>query len=810
MDENNDPIPFANIYFKETGLGTTTDVHGEFYYRFKDPGYYEVVFTAVGYKIQEIKITIEEKAEVSKNIYLSQDVEVIKKAVIDAKRRDPAYAIIADAIDEKPRWKKQLDRYSCDVYIKASEIISEKEKKKRETAKKEAKKQKENNDKDVEETVFEKEKREREEAINKLANAMNMVEIEMRRHFEYPGKIKEIRSAYKKLGDTYGLYYINTAEDDFNFYDNLMGLYDLNELPLISPLHVTSILTYKFKLVETTYIEGKKVFNIQVTPRKKGNASWTGNIWIQDVDFCIRKVDLYLHKGGMIIYDDFNIKQEYRVVSDSIVLLDKQEFDYTSKTGSNNFKGHTYVEYTNYDLDPIFEKNYFKNELAVTTKEAYEKDSTYWSQNRPIPLTAEEQRFQFVKDSIETVHTSDEYLDSLDRESNQVKPLDVLWFGIDHINRKEKKAWYIFPLAAMLNPFSIGGMRVGEGTAFFKGWENEKWIASDAYLSMGLRNNDVKGNVSFSYFHDPMKQGRISILGAKRFNVVAQNDAITNILQRSNWIEENVGQINYSRELFNGFYIDPYVKYVQRQSIDGYEFNPRADDLFDNNVPDTFDPYDAFITGAFISYTPFQKYMTEPYRKVVLGSKWPTISAQLETGIHGVFGSEVQYTYLEGVIRQDFKLGTAGTSTYKVKSGTFLNTNLLRYQDSKIFPRGDRFLFASAMESMQLQDTTLTSTEFYLQAHYMHHFNGALVNYIPYIKKLGFHFSGGVSGLYIKDSNYRYGEVFFGIERGFKILRYRYRVGLYFVMAESNTTNIKPGLKIAINQYNVRTKSWGN
>jgi hypothetical protein len=248
---------------------------------------------------------------------------------------------------------------------------------------------------------------------------------------------------------------------------------------------------------------------------------------------------------------------------------------------------------------------------------------------------------------------------------------------------------------------------------------------------------------------------------------------------------------------------------VDRFPIDQYKFNPEADDWFGGNEPLTFTNYQSSILGLTIEYTPFQKYMTEPYRKVVLGSKWPTFRGTIERGVPSLFGSDIDYTYLQGTISQSIKIGTLGTMNYKAITGKFINNNDLRYVDQKIFPRGDKWFFASLMESMQIQDTTLTVSDFYYQLHVKHSFNGAIVNYIPLVKKLGIHAVVGASTLYIKESQYRYAEVYAGLEKTFKVQRSRIRLGVYFVEAKSNYSDIAPRIKFAVNRYSLRDKSWG-
>jgi hypothetical protein len=306
-----------------------------------------------------------------------------------------------------------------------------------------------------------------------------------------------------------------------------------------------------------------------------------------------------------------------------------------------------------------------------------------------------------------------------------------------------------------------------------------------------------------------MHQGYLNLWTGKLFNTIVENDALTNLFSRANWIEEERVNISTSRELFNGFYAYLSYQFVNRFPIDGYRFNPEGDDWFGGNEPLSFENYQSSIAALTIIYTPFQKYMTEPKRKVVLGSKWPTFRATYERGVPNFMGSDIDFTYLQGSIYQTIKVGTIGTTNYKAITGKFINTKDLRYVDQKIFPRGDQWFFASLMESMQIQDTTLSVRDFYYQLHVQHHFNGAIVNYIPFVKKLGIHAVAGASTLYIQESNYRYGEVYAGIEKTFKMQRSRFRVGVYFVEAKSNYSDISPRIKFAFNRYNLRDQSWG-
>ena len=806
-DETNAPVPFANVYVKNTQSGTAADAQGKYYLKLNDPGVVDLVITSIGFEDQEVKVQVDHREDVVKNIWLLVDQQELEAVTVSAKRRDPAYEIISKAIDQKPRWNNQFERSTCEVYIKAAEVITEKEKKKRERQRK--KEEEREAQESTEEDPDEIERRERKAAINKIAGSRNMAEVQMTRYFEQPNSIKEVREGFKKYGSTYGLFYTSTNEADFNFYDNLMNMGNLNELPVISPLHPTSVLTYKFKLEEIITGGDHLVYRINVQPRKKGNASWEGQIWIVNDLYYIQKIDLSLSEEGLMIYRSFNIKQEFNMNNDSLVLLTRQEFDYDSKDGRRSFKGNTIARYENYEINPAFKKRFFTNEVAVTTQEAYDRDSTYWDRIRPEPLTKEEQRFQRVKDSLIAITTSEVYLDSLDSAYNRITFGDIIWDGVGFSNRYKKRYLFLPSVPALLNPFEIGGLRLGPNGYFFKKWENEKYIGIGGRMDVGVRNLDLKGSLNIRYRFDPMHFGFIGVYGGRMFNTIVENDAVTFLFQRSNWIEEYRVNPYITRELVNGLRGSLILEYVDRLPIDQYQFGPLTEDWFGGNEPLTFQRYQTFIATFQLEYTPFQKFMTEPYRKVILGSKWPTIKAEYKRGIPNILGSDINFDYTELSLRQNFKLRSVGTTSYHVKSGKFFNKQDLRYVDYKIFPRGDQYFFASLMQSMQIQDTTLYANDIFVQAHLVHHFNGAFMNLIPLVNKLGVHSVVGASGLYIKDSGYTYGEWFVGAERYFKASRARWRVGVYFVDAVSNFSRIEPRIKFAINRYSLRDQSWG-
>ncbi|OFX17649.1 MAG: hypothetical protein A2033_09190 [Bacteroidetes bacterium GWA2_31_9] len=801
-DSENMPVPYAHVYVKNSGAGTITDEKGQFNLPLQQ-GNYEVIISSLGYNTVTIPIIIYGH-ELKKNITLETSSLELEQVVIKASRKDPAYDIIQNAIKAKKENYKQITTSKCDVYIKAKEIISEKEKKKREKLAEQEKleKQQKDNESELKEPLAKVANKDL-----KMASNMNLVEIKLERQFQYPNNIKELRQAYECYGDKEGLFFLSTTEADFNFYHNLIYVEGLNNTPMISPLNATSILSYKFKLEQSYYEDGNQIFHIKVSPRKQGNATMEGYIDIIDSSFAIRKVDLSMEKGGLMFYDYFRIRQENILLNDSIWVNSRHEFDYKTKAGKRDFTGNTVAKYDNYNLDIEFPKRYFKNELSVTEKDAYKKDSTYWDEIRPEPLSTDERRVIFIKDSIDAAHNTKEYLDSLDRKYNRITAGDIFLWGIGYYNRAKKRHIWFGSIPSLINPFSVGGLRVGPNFLYFKRFENDKTFDIFAFSQIGIRNKDVKGSIKANYMYNPFKQSVFTIKTGKGFSVVQPYESFVGYMDRANYVESIYIIVDHSHEIFNGLYLDVSFSMRQNSPIDKYQFGDLNKDLLENNHPRSFTPYQIFESDIYIDYVLFQKYMTEPTRKVILGSDWPKISLHYKKGIPTIFGSDINFDFIEASIRQEFRISTLGTSIIKVASGKYMNTKSMTYETYKIFPRSDRWFFSTPMQN-QLQDTTYITDDWFIEAHYVHSFNGAITNNIPFIRRLKIYETGGINYTWLKQDNFHYVDLYFGFERSFRIQRQLFKIGFFFVFGGSTNEFAKPTIQFSINHYDKSDGSW--
>lgn len=784
VDETNIGIPFAEVYVKNMPeLRVRADVEGNYLMRLQEGEYY-LVYKATGFEDREIFMGVREGESV-KNIQLFPiDVKDIDEYDFTVKQTNVGREMIKNVVAIKDQLDFNQYEYKCDVYIKAKE--------EREDTDKEPDEKKETRD------PYEAEQELKRTKLGSLNN-ISLVEVEIERNYAPPKYVREFRNGYSKRGNDSRLYYITTAKSNINFFKNMLYIDDLSESPIQSPISTAGILSYKYRLVEKIERKRAPTLNkIEIKPRSSSVSTLEGFIYVQDDTWLVEKIDLTIVKGNLYMYDYFQIIQDFDTSSDTLCLLKRQELNYGVDYRKESFTSQTIATYKNYNFDPNFPPKFFGNEVAVTTKEAYERDSSYWQETRMTPLSKEEINYIKKRDSIENLFTKQEYLDSVDSVFNKITFLKVLWFGVDHRNRAKRNQWTIGSLAAMIKPVYIAGPRVGPDFDFFKKWEDERTFDSYSRIDVGLLNSDIKGRTQLRYLYNPFNFGKVGINFDHDYDLIRTFDAFSQVLLRENFIESTTGRLYHYFEIVNGLTLQKNLTFTERRPIpEDIQFIDWFDDVLDNNKPPVFDIYNALIGDFTLSYTPFQKYMKEPYRKVILGSRWPTFYLYYEKGFQDVLTSDVNHDYLRVGIQQNFKIGTLGTTSYHATSGKFLNAKNLREFDYKFHRRSDPIWFSNPLFSFQDLDTSLPTLDLYFEAHIIHHFNGALINKIPFMKKTRIMSVAGAGYLYVPEHNWQHYEAFVGLERVFKFSRRRLRIGLYAVFSDGNQTDPRTTGKIS-------------
>ncbi len=780
VNQDAEPLMGAIIRIENTGQGAVSNEDGQYEIRLEE-GLHRLHYSIIGHTSVKLEHVLNKNDAL--NVTLESADEQLGTVKVIAKRKDFSYEIIKKVIANEKKYKQQFTTQKRNIYVKSVE----------EYIKTKAAKPKKKEDVDP--------------FKNDSIPDLNLFEATFTQHSKPPFGIKEEKLAAKKIGSQRTLFLTNTTESNFNFYKNLITDKKLGDNSYVSPLHPSGVLSYRFKLLGSRFENGQKVYTIKVIPRKMGNALFEGIIEVWDEVYALKSINLKVNKGSLIIYNSFRIKQEY-FFQNKKWLLANQEFRWKIKNAQQTTKGNCIVKYSEYKFDSTYSKRFFNAEVGTTKEDAYEKDTSFWTAIRPVPLSKDEREFIAYNDSIERIKNSSEYLDSIDAVFNKITPLKLLWEGFGKINRAKKQTWDFDPAISLLDPVAIGGWRVKYAVQYFKKFENRKSMRIIPRVHYGFKNNDLRGNLYFRYTYNPIKRSSVRLNTGRYFGFINQFATINDIVNRANFFNQTHLNLNHRTELFNGFYFSTTANYLYRSDLGDFKFGSIGDNMFENNVPQTFESHSAMEGLIGVSYTPKQLYIMEPKEKVVLGSKFPTFSLRYRQGLQGVFNSQTKFKHGEFAIDQVFNIGVMGTSQYNVRFGGFLDTSSLKIMDYKYQRGGDAWIFLPPTFGYQQIDSSFAVFKPYFESHYVHQFNGSLSSKIPGIKQMGIKIMAGGGALWVPERNYQYAELFGGVNRVFKLGKERIRLGVYYVISEATNQGFRNGIKFSFEPYNQSKNTW--
>ena len=407
-DEYTQPIAYANVYLQPSLKGTTTNAEG-FYKLEVLPGTYTIVFKYLGYKTQTQQITISDK-DVAINLSLLPESFMLNGVTINAGGEDPAYAIIRNAINKRKFYLNQVNGYNCNVYIKGVQKLTKYP------------------DKFMGNVV------DFGGQVDSVTGIFYLSESVSKFSFKKPGKIKEEMISSRISGSSKSFSYNQASDMLFNFYENNVMGKAIGERGYISPIAESALFYYRYKLEGSSVENDVLIHKISVTPRRKFDPAFRGVIYIAEGSWRIQSMDVYLTRdAGLEFLDTLRIRQTYLPVNNNDIWMPvNNRFDFSFKilgfTGGGNYVGY----FSNFEIDPVFAKRTFSNEILKVEADANKKDSTYWETIRPIPLTLEEKIDYIKKDSLAIVRTTEQYNDSMDNIRNKFSVTSYLLNGYSY------------------------------------------------------------------------------------------------------------------------------------------------------------------------------------------------------------------------------------------------------------------------------------------------------------------------------------------------------------------------------------------
>lgn len=776
-------LAFATIYVKQTGSGAVSDPQGHYEITLT-PGHYDFVYHYLGYETQTRSVEITESfTEI--DVVLKTQVIQLQSVTVKAGKEDPAYTIMRKAISKAKYHTQQIDTYTAKVYVKGKGQLKD--------------------------YPWLAKKALEKEGITKDRIFISESVSEIK--FTRPNKFEEKVIAVYTNG--------NNRSTSPNAY--IFGsLYEPEIAETVSPLSPKSFSYYKFEYLGTFKDRSYDISKIKVTPRSRGDNVFDGIIFIVEDWWSIHSADLNVTKVGI----KFHVKQIYNPIEDKAWLPVSQQFFVEGKVFGFEFVADYLATVKDYKikLNPALpqemtvidetvqkeqakqvEKKYSKKgqqlqqrleagkevtrkELNQMVKEyekaelkeqkepdvieervykvdslAYKKDSTFWTEMRPTPLTKEEVRGYKVADSMSVVQKKREEGDSLKpSKSKGFQPWDILTGDRYKISKTED-----FQIHTPWGGFNtVEGWNLIYRMSYYKRWVVRDSLHPDdrprvsrleitPVARYAFSRNVLSGILRVDFRN---QKRRITMEGGRYVQQYNADEpihplvnTITTLLMEDNLMklyERNFIDLKWRETLDQRYTLYTQWTWARRSELfnnTDYHWVDLKEKSYTQNAPvnnelasTSFQTNNAFTGVIGIEARPWQKFRIRNGRKSRVNNSSPLFTAEYRRGF-GALNSDVSFEQFELGTKYQVKFGIRGTLDFAIKAGTFFSNHSMYFMDYKHF-LGNRtpFVTTDPVGSYRLMDYYAYSTQDkYLTANVHYHLRKFLVTRIPYVRLAG-------------------------------------------------------------------------
>ena len=742
------PLSLVSIFEENTYNGTSSNEQGNYELNIKKTGKHTVVFQYLGFKTQKITITIDKFPYVLNSILVEENLS-LSEVVINTKE-NPANAVIRQAIANKKENSEKTAHFKADFYSRGIFKV-----------------------KDLPKKILGQKIGDLDGAVDSTGTGIiYLSETISKIIFEKPDNLKERIIASKVSGDNKGFSYNTARSTIYDFYDNTL---DFNS-KMISPIADNAFNYYKYKLEGTFQDENNLMINkIKVIAKRDAEPVFEGYIYIVEDSWTIYAVDLDIkgYRMHQEFVDVMKLKQNFSYNKNNLIWAkNTQSLEFSAGAFGIKFNGKFSYVYSNYEFEKAFAKKTFTNEIVSFEDNSNKKDTLFWNQIRPIPLTLEENTDYIKKDSVYKVRNSKTYLDSIDKKENKFKfHSPITGYRWKNSSKKISFGYDGLLNLSSLNFNTVQGWNLDSGFSFREYKEQEeKGKSTSISTKFNYGFSDDRFRVTADYYHrfNNQNYATLTVFGGTKVNQFNPEEPITKFINSvsSLFFVDNYMKLynkefagaTYGQDVGNNFYLKGTLEYQQRKPLfntTDYTFiksenvyssnNPL---LSDDNLTPAFEQHHLTKASVSARLNFGNKYISRPDGKLnIRNDKYPTLYFGYENAF-AANENKYQFQLITSQIRYDFKAGNKGTLGINLKAGTFIHGENISFVDYKHF-NGNRTHVGTSDRYLNVFNlmpyySNSTNKE-YFEAHLEHNDNGYIMNKIPLLNKLnstlvlGFH-----------------------------------------------------------------------
>jgi hypothetical protein len=758
--ETGEAIPFVNIGFQHSLVGTISEMDGAFFLS-TSKATDTLMVSCVGYELMRLPIARgkEQVIEVKLN-----PKSIALEAVVVKPGENPAFRILkAINAHKKKNDPARLTSYQYNAYTKLRLDLNNVG-------------QKLKDQRMMKDFGFVFDYMDSSEVFSKNYLPLLISETVSKVYrSKSPPVNREVIEAFKVSGieNKTVSQYTGRMYQQLNIYDNFILFFDPG---FISPIADFGRLYYKYFLEDSSYIDGKFCYKIAFKPKRKQERTFHGFFWVTDTTFAIKKYELRISSDvNLNLLKDMIATYEYDQVNDTTWFLTHEDLviDFNVAEKTYGFFARKTAVYDSIRLNVAVPDSVKKLTTDTYIREdKIERNDSFWQASRKSALTEEDSKIYTMVDSVKKVPMYKTLYSMTNMLTNYyfvTGPVELgpyyTTFSANVIEGPRLRLG-----GRTSNKFSTKVM-IGGHIAYGFGDHRFKY---GLYLT-NMYNTNPRRTSTVSYFHDIRQLG-------KSENAFLDDNYLTSILRRTpNYKLTMVDQFNafYEHEWVQGFsnifkftcqtiYPTPYVPFVY--------YNTEGDTLIGEPLTS------AEITlSTHFAYR--EKFLWGKFERLSLGSEYPALDLDLTYGPKGFFGSSYEYFKFRLKISDKLETNPLGFLRYRFIIGKIFGT--LPYPLLKLHEGNETYAYDPLSFNM-MNYYEFVSNE-YVSLWAEQHFQGFFINKIPLLRKLHWREVIGCNILYgrLSDKNKTvmifppglsglstpYYEANAGIENIFKVFR---------------------------------------
>ncbi len=376
--------------------------------------------------------------------------------------------------------------------------------------------------------------------------------------------------------------------------------------------------------------------------------------------------------------------------------------------------------------------------------------------------------------------------------SNKTTFGQIVFAGILVQNEEKKQSLYISPIIDALQFNTVEGFVTDLGVSYTKYLPEKKFLNLKPRLRYGFGNNHLRAKLDLEYYYTPSRYASIKVSGGK---FVEQLNAINPISAFNNTyytllLERNFLKI-YDKTFFNISHVfSPFKDFLFTNAINWSEIKPldnlsnltTSNSNYTSNSPTNIESNNTeFSSHQTLNFTAELSWQHKYERIRSRGkfksiSKYPELTIRYQIAAPNILNSSLSFQKLSFKVKKTINYKSIGHGQYHFETGDFIKKDSISFVFFNHFNGSQTIYSEFNIEKYQLLDYyQYSTTSFFIENHYQHHFDGFLLRKIPVLKKSKMQSVLSINHLYTSNEK-NYFEFGIGLEKIFNKIRLDYYV----------------------------------